>query len=335
MAFTSGVYVGNAADDTAITGVGFQPNVVIIHGYSNSFALWRQTGMAATKPIDSTIAASYADGIKSLDVDGFTIGTNIYVNAVGVSFYWMAFMDDGAADCEVKYGSYMGDGADNRDISGVTTPVWVFVGTLDQAKRPRHRIKNLNPVSDTSWPWDDPAAASNCIQKLGGDNPAQADGFEIGSHTDVNKSGDTYHWFAFQAKTNVLVENTYDGNGVDNRSIAGVGFAPEMVWVHEIGGGKSWWFTDSHPADLTLGGQVGWGIADAIQALEADGFQVGTYNEVNQNLYTFRYLAFGVGAVDYPIALAGALSAGWAAGTLSAAYVLRRQIAERIRRFFN
>ena len=83
----------------------------------------------------------------------------------------------------------------------------------------------------------------------------------------------------------------YTGNGVDDRSITGVGFQPDFTWI------KSRTTTDYHTLfDVVRG--VGKRIfsnvteaedttPDSLQAFESDGFEVGTNNGVNGNNYNF------------------------------------------------
>ena len=82
----------------------------------------------------------------------------------------------------------------------------------------------------------------------------------------------------------------YAGNAADTRSISGVGFQP--VWVLTLGDGD-----DSVYRPNILAGDnsyliTGTGkVTNRIQALQADGFQVGTNAQVNTNLSIYYYLA--------------------------------------------
>ena len=83
----------------------------------------------------------------------------------------------------------------------------------------------------------------------------------------------------------------WTGNGVDDRSISGVGFQPDWVWYKERSSTSAHKLYDavrtatkelesnSNAAESTN--------ADALQAFETDGFQVGTHGSVNQNGETY------------------------------------------------
>ena len=75
----SGSYTGTGVDNRAITGVGFQPDVVIVKSDDNSgVAEIRTSTMAGdnTKPMTGNTALT-ANLIQSLTSDGFTLGTDI------------------------------------------------------------------------------------------------------------------------------------------------------------------------------------------------------------------------------------------------------------------
>ena len=88
----TGSYTGDGADNRAITGLGFQPDAVIIKGNTAQTAVIRTSTMTGdnTKPMVGATALT-ADLIQSLDAGGFTIGTDARVNSGGVTYYWAAF----------------------------------------------------------------------------------------------------------------------------------------------------------------------------------------------------------------------------------------------------
>lgn len=83
----------------------------------------------------------------------------------------------------------------------------------------------------------------------------------------------------------------YTGNGSDDRSISGVGFQPDWVWIKErsatsghilsdsVRGATK--FIQSHNATAEDTN------ADIMQAFESDGFQIGTHQAVNENTETY------------------------------------------------
>jgi hypothetical protein len=119
----------------------------------------------------------------------------------------------------------------------------------------------------------------------------QADGFQIGSNVDVNESGTPFHYIAWAASHQVST-GSYTGNGADNRNITGIGFQPLMAWVKRDDAQVAVWRPLSvGTGDSTLFWAATAANTNRIQALQANGFQVGTNAQVNTNLSIYYYLA--------------------------------------------
>jgi hypothetical protein len=85
-----GTYSGNGAATQAITGVGFQPNLVLVcpsHVNYDSWLKLETMGINA-KAISET---NYTNNvIISFDVNGFTVGNSGYINVTGVVYHYLA-----------------------------------------------------------------------------------------------------------------------------------------------------------------------------------------------------------------------------------------------------
>jgi phage protein U len=278
MWLTTGSYVGTGVDGRQITGVGFQPDVVIVKSAVGRAGVIRTGTMVGdAAKILGTSTALQPNQIQSFIADGFTVGTENQVNRSNETYYWVAMR----AGSNLSVGSYVGNGSDNRSITGVGfQPVWVI--TLGDGEDSAFRPASLS--GDNSCLITGTGNVSNRIQAL------EAGGFQIGSNSDVNKSGTTYHYIAWAASPQVS-QGSYTGNGLDNRSITGVGFQPQMVWVKRDDAQASTWRPASALGDTSLYWSATAAAADRIQALQADGFQVGTNAQVNTNAMVYYYLA--------------------------------------------
>jgi hypothetical protein len=270
-------YVGDGGSSHPITGVGFQPDVVIIKSSANRAAVIRTSTMGGTvsKIIGSTGPLD-ANCILSLNVDGFTVGSSQDVNKKDDTYYYAAMK----AGSDLRVGSYPGNGS-SQQITGVGfQPVWVVTlgDGADSVFRP-------GPLSDdNSYLMTGTGKLANRIQAL------QADGFQVGSDVDVNESGTTFHYIAWAASPQVST-GSYTGNGADNRSITGIGFQPLMAWVKRDDSQSGVWRPLSAAGDSTLFWGATASATNRIQALQANGFQVGTNAQVNTNNQTYYYLA--------------------------------------------
>lgn len=131
-------------------------------------------------------------------------------------------------------------------------------------------------------------------------------GFSVGADTSANASGVTYYWTAWgdSGASNFKV-GTYIGNGVDNRSIAGIGFQPDIVWAQEADDRVSW-TTSSFIVGESEAWDDGYTKNYTILGLESDGFEISDHEDINITDATFYYVAFK--------STAGSVAAGYYEG---------------------
>lgn len=313
ISFKQGKYTGDGANSKAITGVGFKPKVLFIwaDNYTGwQSAIWKTDQMAT----GSTGAnANFGENgletggkIASLDADGFTVGhasittgNRDAVNKNGQVYYYVAI-----AGTSCKTGSFAGNGSDNRGITGVgfqAELILIQCGNNHTMFKTKASGVSTDISSYTSGP--SLAATSNKIQSI------DSDGFTVGSGNEVNQSGNTVHYVAFETIAGVKT-GQYTGNATDNRNITGVGFQPEFVLIKNEGGGATQpeddacAQTEQHnidAGDSTMCSRTQNSFADGIQDLISDGFQVGAGNPVNENSITFNWFAFGQGATNVTV----------------------------------
>ena len=289
MQMNTGSYVGNATDDRDITGVGFQPNVVIIHPNSNNGDPYTSVIRTSAMVGDTTAFLALNSGntsncIQALQLDGFQVGTHLSANAAGITYHWQAFKDNGAG--EIKVGSYPGNGVDDHNITGIgfqPDVVWIHLSNAGA----NGVLKTTSLSGDNTLDINGGASLPNAIQAL------QADGFQVGTDGKVNTNGYTYWYVAWKNTAGFVKEGTYAGNDADNRDITGVGFQPGLVWVKKDNAGNGVMRPSTLVGDLSFP-SLGRGasIANLVQALQSDGFQVGTDDKVNTNLADYYYVAF-------------------------------------------
>jgi hypothetical protein len=278
----SGSYSGDGTDSRAITELGFQPDVVIVKGDNTQIGVIRTSSMTgdAAKPMTGATGLT-ANLIESLNTSGFTVGSDARVNSGGVVYYWIAFKS-GSKRLEV--GTYAGNGSNPRTISGLGfSPDFLIVlsaGADETVWRSTADTESFNfgtSAGSTAW-----------ITGLG------AADFTVTNDSRVNSNGATYYYVAWNEVAGVMDVGSYTGDGIDNRSITGVGFQPEYVLIKQDGTNEA----VHHPAsvgatvDDTLFFLGLASIADRIQQLTPDGFQVGTALDVNESGIGYRYVAW-------------------------------------------
>jgi hypothetical protein len=279
--FATGSYTGNAADNRAITGLGFNPQVVIVKGTNNQIGVIRTDTMSGdmSKPMTGSTALS-ADRVQSLDADGFTLGANAQVNANGTSYRWMAFR---ALDGVLRTGTYTGNGT-GQSLSGLGfSPEQLGVFSA-AGQSPYQRYVGMT----RSFTYGSDTGITTGITSLDGN------GFSLGNSTQVNNGGTEYHYVAFNDTPGAVEIDSYTGNGSDGRDLTGVGINPAYVQVRanntatartavhrpsSLSGDATMFFTNTANA------------TNHIQQLLVDGFQLGTNAAVNANGNTYHYMA--------------------------------------------
>lgn len=290
----SGYYTGNGSS-LSITGLGFQPELVIVKSSTTAgVGAFKTSAMPAANTAFFSGAADNTSSLMSLDSDGFTVGTLGALNNLNILYYWVAFA---GSDCSVTgnfcVGQYTGDGVATQTISTGFQPDAVIVkrttaiaGNFRVTSHPANRASYFTTTTDNT--------AGGLISSF------TASGFVVGSAVN-NVSGGIYNFFAFKESAGAVKQGSFTGDGLDNRNITGVGFLPDLVIVKNstsatTGNRNPLMITE----DIFGEGAVGLGATSAvttntIQNLNSDGFQVGTSGLMNQSGATMYYLAIGGG----------------------------------------
>ncbi|MCS7002746.1 MAG: hypothetical protein NZ518_07855, partial [Dehalococcoidia bacterium] len=283
LAMRSGSYTGNGLSGRQITGVGFQPDVVMIKSEGAHTAVIRTSTMNNDLAKEMVGTNAFVNNrIIAMHADGFTLGADSQVNGSGVTYYWVAIR---AAPGVMTLGTYTGNGVAGRAVTGVGfTPDLVIVlpGGAEQAV---YRTSTMGGSNSANF---ETSTSTSWITGF------TSDGFTVGSGSSVNANGQTYHYLAVRQASDQFVVGTYVGNGSVNRDVTGIGLSPEWVVIRQLG--------SQHPAHRpaaieslstsSLRFDASGLLATRIRGLLSDGFTVGNHGEVNSNGVTYHYFAF-------------------------------------------
>lgn len=187
---------------------------------------------------------------------------------------------------QIFTGSYIGNNTDDRNIAGVGFQPDLVIIKGDTTQMAVFATSTMD-AGDTAYFANPVANIANAIQSLG------ADGFQIGTHVTVNVNLVVYYYICIRDNgAGDFHVGTYTGNGDDNRDIAGVGFLPSVLWTKADAAAYGWFKTASMDATASIGFHNQAATTSCIQALGADGFQVGTNAAVNQDTVIYHYVAF-------------------------------------------
>lgn len=287
----TGSYTGNGFADRGVTGIGFEPDLVIINSDNATQAVFTTKLM----PDDSTAylasaTANLTNSILSLDADGFTLGSDATVNASSNTYHWQAFGNafdpvdfSGAADFAIGATlSITGD--DDKDIYRVGFQPDLVVFKSNAATYGVFRTVS-NTALYTSY-FHGATETLNVIQAF------NTDGFQLGTDATVNSSVAGY-WFAFKNNSETFKAGTYVGTG-SAHNVTGVGFQPDMVWAKLPGGtAKTVTKPSTLAGDSTQYFTATANVTDRFTGFVSDGFSVGGNQwETNLNALTYYYLAW-------------------------------------------
>lgn len=293
----TGYYIGDNTDNRQITGLGFQPDLVMIKDYTNAGnagLLVKTSSMPGelTVTIAETDAALSTNAIQSLDADGFTVGTNVDVNTQLMVYYWVAF---GGSDCSSSgnfcVGSYVGNGSSQNITSVGFQPDFVSVKRTSTSVGLLKTSAHSGTVS-SSW-------ANLADIASGGISSLNSNGFSVGNNASANAGSNNYYYFAFKNTPGAFDVGTYVGTGVDGNDINStddpdLNFQSDFVMVRSTAATQMYMnFRESY-GDISQATTDISGTTDIIQKLyPTGGFQVGTNSIVNAVGATYYYLVFG------------------------------------------
>ena len=287
---SSGYYNGTSSS-LPITGLGFQPQLLIIKGSGSTanqdpVITWRGMSDSSGNTNATTVinpSTKPATGIvETFDSDGFTIGTSVLVNETGRRYFWTAWA---GGDAQTAYGNYIGTGSSFQPVSGLTfQPRFLFLRKRDTTA---YTILALeNNVSGRAVRLSDIGFASNIISSL------DADGATVGTSTASNDSGFTYDWIAFAPPSSACTISAYTGNGGGSQTITGLAFSPQVVFLKGDSNATPVFRGSAHTGTFStiLSDSTAHG-GQRITAINSSGFTVGNNANVNFLGVNYYYIA--------------------------------------------
>ena len=265
--FNTVLYSGTGSEN-AITGIGFSPNLVWIKGRDGSSDhRLVDTVRGATKELYSSAATAEttdAQGLKSFDSDGFTLGTTSATNSgtkIFVSWNWLAGTTasgtTGGSGTGKSY-SYSANATSGFSIvtyTGNATAGHLIPHGMTKVPRLIH-VKSRG--DDNTWhsgtigsasAWNDHgylslANAFGTDANQFGATPDSTN-FRLGTGTGTNGNNGTRVAYCFADVQGYQKIGKYVGNGNANGTFVHCGFKPAYVIAKNLGAAKSWFIYDN------------------------------------------------------------------------------------------
>ena len=264
--FNTKLYSGDGQSTHAITGVGFQPDLVWIKkrsgtGSHNLVDAVRGV-QKAIEPNSTGAQGTYSNNLSAFGADGFTVGSGSLTNDNGYTFASWNWKANGA-------GSANTDGSINTTATSVNTTAGCSISTYSgtgSAATIGHGLGTVpqvmivkNTYQAEHWivyhhGIDDVASGgSNAPQDkyirlndtgsradfpMWNDTAPTASVFSVGTSSSVNQAGGTFVAYCFAEKPGFSKFGSVKGNGSDDGPFIYTGFKPAF-YMHKIYNGST------------------------------------------------------------------------------------------------
>ena len=318
-------YTGTGSD-LAVTGVGFQPDLVWIKNRSNS-GNWHDvydSTRGVTKrifPNEEDAEQTQSEGLKAFSTDGFTVGNNSDVGASSNTYVGWNWKESATVGFDIV--SYTGNalvgggGSNNQTIShslGVV-PEMIMVKALTAPysggghwsvyhkglSNPTNYFLNLNKnvgeVTTSTSMWNQTAPTSSV--------------FSVGLEYDSNHQGTDYIGYLFASVDGFSKVGSFIGNGSTDGPMVHLGFRPAWVMLKRIDAASEWniWDIKRNPGEQPLAREIRANLDSDETSYQhptrsndflSNGFKMRTSDtDHNASGGTYVYLAFAKAPFKY------------------------------------
>jgi len=329
--FNTVLYNGTSATH-AITGVGFQPDLVWIKDRNNGEShIWNDSTRGAGNDLSSNSINAQANrptGFTSFDSDGFTLGTdgggvvNDSTRGPYVAWCWKAnggttsSNTDGTITSTVQANTkagfsiinYTGNltaGATVGHGLGSTPELIIFKPLVGAAGWKVYSNQLSDPANKVLSLQDSHAELT--INAFNGTLP-NSSVITLAAYGDTNRTSSIIA-YAFKSVAGYSKTGSYTGNGSDNGPIINTGFEPAFVIIKRTDTADNWSMTDnkrstSNPRDKALFPNLTQSELTSGYSVNylSNGFQIATSGAgVNASGGTFLYIAFAADQSAAPV----------------------------------
>ena len=265
--FNNVLYTGNAGTN-AITGVGFQPDMIWNKRRDSDANHYLVDSVRGTgeelRPNTTNHSAGDGSLMSSFDSDGYTLGSSNSMNtnsATYVSWNWKGGTTSGIttngstvitpsgysfnATSGVSILRYTGNGNTTTKVAhGLgAAPKWILV-KKESAGGDNWQVYHVGVGNDTAMQLDNNGGTSGGSDRFYDTTPDSVN-FTLGNHTSVNANGAEYMAYCFAEVPGFSKFGKYQGiNDADGPFIY-TGFRPSWFLIKRVSSGYSWALKDN------------------------------------------------------------------------------------------
>ena len=317
--FNTVLYTGNGSTGHAITGVGFQPDLVWLKcrpQARNHRWIDIIRGVGKHLESDNTDAEeSPADGLTAFGSDGFTVGnTGGYNNSSEnfVAWNWLASNttasnSDGSITSTVSANqtagfsivSYTGTSSTATVGHGLAvTPSMIIVKNRSATQ---NWIVYHQAIGNTGALYLNATNATDTASGWFNNTSPTSSVFTVGTYDAINGSSHNLIAYCFAEKKGYSKFGSYTGNGSSNGSYIHLGYKPSFVMVRDPNNAENWLMYDNKRPGFNLtnnhlmANTTDVEVASTANTMDllSGGFKIrSTNNGLNRSGGTFLYMAF-------------------------------------------
>jgi hypothetical protein len=320
--FSIVTYTGNGGTQS-ITGVGFQPDFVWIKDYSqarNHIVFDSNRGVQKRLHTNTTDTEStLTNGLSSFDADGFSIGSNVNVNANAAGYVAWCWKVNGGTTVTNTEGSVNSTVQVNQKTG--TSIIQYSASGSDLtyghglSQEPNFILVKARTWSNAWFAWHKESGGAQYGGYFNDTSAVSAGNSQVGTpnattiganHPGTRNSGD-YIVYAFHDVAGYSKFGTYTGSSTNDYAsvFVSTGFKPSFVIIRKVTGtGVEWVMFDNKRANGGFLGEFQLNNSSSSEQYKnnnnpayvlftEDGFEVnGNAQSVNGNGVTYIYMAF-------------------------------------------
>ena len=300
--FNTKLYTGTGSSN-AVTGVGFQPD--FIWGKSRDTAdshFLVDVIRGATKHVRSDSDGAQftrAQDVKTIDSDGFTVGTDNLVNKLNddfASWNWLgsnttASNGNGSITSTVSVNATSGFSVVKWTGSGANATIGHGLGATPSMLLVKNatatggwRVWHQDLTSTQTLQLNTTAAVNTSAGQFNSSATFNSTVFSVGGEGDTNQSSQTIISYSFAEKQGYSKFGSYTGNGNADGTFVYTGFKPAFIMVKRSNGVENWTIMDNTRDPFNVAGNklhpntTGGTDAGATIDILSNGFKNRTTN---------------------------------------------------------
>ena len=264
--FNTVLYTGNGVNNTttsrSLTGVGFQPSLIIHKGRSDAgdHRVWDAVRGTATNLSTNTTGAEWSgapETVTSFDSDGFTLGSvngdwnlsgrtyvawNWKANGAGVSNTDGSITSTVSANVDAGFSivSYTGNATTSQSVGHGLSSAPEMIIVRNRTDAADWKIYHTSLGTDYQMRFD--TAAKDNAGTLWGSTTPTSSLFYINNDGSVNGSSDAMIAYCFHSVEGYSKVGSYTGNGSTDGPFVHCGFIPAYVMIKRTDA-SAWWYT--------------------------------------------------------------------------------------------